>query len=218
MKYLIGIGCGIVNYILYAAWIQDKKDGQKYRLLGTVFPGTHTGWTALLLFPLAEMFAAIVFTAYGYSFLKIVRYCLLMGALVPIGYRDHKDRIIPNRWLLCLAGIRITLFAVESACYPSFIVANVKLILGGAAAGGLILFAAYVISRHGIGPGDIKLFIVIGTYIGSQRTYIVILASLLIAACYSVVKIIRKRLNVKDEIAFAPFIAVGTTIILGLGF
>lgn len=175
-------------------------------------------WIILIPFLVAEALAVVVFKAYGYGPLKILRYCLLMGALVLIGYRDHKEKIIPNRWLLYLAGIRVILFAVESVCYPALIIENVKFILGGAAASGLLLFAAYVISRHGIGVGDIKLFIVIGMYIGSQRTYIVILASLLIAACYSAVKMIRKRLTAKDEIAFAPFIAIGTTIILGLGF
>lgn len=175
-------------------------------------------WIILILFLLAEAFAVVVFKAYGYGPLKILRYCLLVGALVPIGYKDHKEKIIPNRWLLGLVGIRTVLFVAESVCYPSFIGENVKFILGGAAAGGLLLFAAYVISRHGIGAGDIKLFAVIGMYIGSQRTYIVILTSLLIAACYSAVKMLRKRLTTKDEIAFAPFIAIGTTIILGLGF
>ena len=175
-------------------------------------------WISLIIFLTAEAFAVTVFKAYGYGTLKIIRHCLLMGALVPIGYKDYKEKIIPNRWLLVLAGIRGILFAVESVCYPDLIFENVKFILGGAAAGGLLLFAAYVISRHGVGAGDIKLFMVIGMYIGSQRTYIVILASLLIAACYSVVKMIGKRLKAKDEIAFAPFVAVGTVIILGLGF
>lgn len=175
-------------------------------------------WVILIIFLAAEAFAAAVFKAYGYVPLKIIRHCLLMGALVPIGYKDYKEKKIPNRWLLILVGLRAILFAAESVLYPSLIGGNVKFILGGAAAGGLLLLAAYVISRHGIGPGDVKLFAVIGMYIGSQRTYIVLLASLLIAACYSGIKMMRKQLRSKDEIAFAPFIAIGTTIILCLGF
>lgn len=172
----------------------------------------------LLLYLAAGVLAAVVFTAYGYGPLKIIRYCLLMGALIPIGYRDYKEKTIPNRYLAVLAGIRGILWIAESLLYPAFIWENVKFILFGAAVGGVVLFFAYVATRHGIGLGDVKLFTVIGMYIGSQRTYLVLMASLIFAACYGIAKVVRKRLKVKDEIAFAPFAAMGTIVVLGLGF
>ncbi|MBD5453548.1 MAG: prepilin peptidase [Lachnospiraceae bacterium] len=218
MKYLIGIGCGFFNYLLHLAWVQKEQDDRKESVIKAMFPNTWPRVIALLLYPAAETLAAAAFTAYGYGPLKIVRYCVLMGALIPIAYKDYKEKTIPNRYLAVLAGIRVFLLIAESAAYPFAILENVKFTLIGALMGGGILFFTYIVTRHGIGLGDVKLFAVIGMYIGSQRTYIAILASLLIAAAYGVVKVIGKRLRVKDEIAFAPFTAIGTLIILGLGF
>ena len=80
------------------------------------------------------------------------------------------------------------------------------------------MFFAYVISRHEIGMGDVKLFALAGIYLGTSITYLLILVSLILAALYGVIKIVRRRLNAKDEIAFAPFVAVGAFIVLGMGF
>ena len=215
---MIGIGCGFLNYLLHLKWTQKEQTDQKGSVIRAMLPCTWKKVITLLLYLAAETFAAVVFTAYGYGFLKIIRYCLLMGALIPIGYRDYKEKTIPNRYLAVLAGIRGVLLIAESITYPYVILDNVKFILFGALIGGGVLFLTYIVTRHGIGLGDVKLFAVIGMYVGAQRTYIVILASLLFAAGYGVARVIRKRLKVKDEIAFAPFTAIGTIIILGLGF
>lgn len=215
---MIGIGCGFFNYLLHLKWTQKEQTDQKGSSIRVIFSCTWKKMATLLLYLAAETFAAIVFTDYGYGPLKIIRYCLLMGALIPIGYRDYKEKTIPNRYLEVLAGIRGVLLIAELFAYPSVILDNIKFLLFGALIGGGVLLLTYVVTRHGIGPGDVKLFAVIGMYIGAQRTYAVILASLLFAAGYGVAKVVRKRLKVKDEIAFAPFTAIGTIIILGLGF
>lgn len=215
---MIGFGCGVFNYLLNQAWAQKEHDNGKESVIRTMLPCTRARVITLLLYLAAEALAAAAFTAYGYGPLKIIRYCVLMGALIPIGYKDYKEKTIPNRYLAILAGIRGVLLIAESLAYPAVILDNVKFVLFGALIGGGILFLTYIVTRHGIGPGDVKLFAIVGMYIGSQRTYIAILTSLLFAAGYGVVKVIRKRLKVKDEIAFAPFAAIGTIVILGLGF
>lgn len=141
-----------------------------------------------------------------------------MGGLAVIAYEDWKEKRIPNRWLVYLAGIRMTLFVAEAILYPVMLVENLKFTLFGGFFSGLVLFFAYVISRHEIGLGDVKLFAVIGLYLGFSVTYFVILLSLIIAAIYGGYHLITKRLKPKDEIAFGPFVAIGTVIILGLGF
>lgn len=215
---MTGIGCGIFNYLLYWSGRYDLHAGQKNNWITEIFPNTWKKALMAVVYIAAGILFAFVFTKYGYGPVKTVKYCLLMGALVIIGYEDYKEKKILNKWLLILAGIRGILLIAEAVLYPAFIWENVRFTLSGAAAGGILLFFAYVISRHGIGLGDVKLFAVMGLYLGAGLTYIVMLASLVIAACYGVGKVVLKRLNVKDEIAFAPFAAMGTVIILGLGF
>ncbi len=215
---MTGIGCGIFNYLLYWSGRYDLHAGQKNNWIKEILPNTWKKALMAITYIAAGVLFTLLFTKYGYGLVKAVKYCLLMGALVIIGYEDFKEKKIPNKWLLVLAGIRGILLVTEVALYPAFIWDYVKFTLSGAAAGGILLFFAYVISRHGIGLGDVKLFAVMGLYLGAGLTYIVVLASLMIAACYGVAKVAAKRLKVKDEIAFAPFVAIGTIIILGLGF
>lgn len=215
---MTGIGCGIFNYLLYWSGRYDLHIGQKNNWIREVFPNTWKKALMAIVYIAAGILFTCLFTRYGYGPVKAVKYCLLMGALVIIGYEDFKEKKIPNKWLLVLAGIRGILLAAEAVLYPAFIWDNIKFTLSGAAAGGILLFFAYVISRHGIGLGDVKLFAVMGLYLGAGLIYLVILAALVTAACYGVVKVALKRLKVKDEIAFAPFAAIGTIIILGLGF
>lgn len=218
MRYLIGIGCGIFSYLLCMAWLHEPQSGQRRDFIKEALPCTRKKGIALLLYMVGAVLFALLFTLYGYGPVKIIRHCLLLGGLVPIGYEDYKEKRIPNRWLLALIIIRAILFGVESVLYPAFIWENVKFILFGAAVNGIILFLAYVISRHSIGVGDVKLFIVLGMYLGTGRTYLILLSALIIAACYGVVKVWRKSMTTKDEMAFAPFVAIGTVLILGLGF
>lgn len=218
---MTGIGCGLFNYLLYWTGRYDLHDGQKNNWINwirEILPNTWKKALMAVCYVAAGLAFMLLFTGYGYGPVKAVKYCLLMGALVIIGYEDFKEKIIPNKWLLILAGIRGVLLAVEAVLYPAFIRDNVKFTLLGAAAGGILMFFAYVISRHGIGMGDVKLFAAAGLYLGAALTYLVILASLVIAAGYGVIKVAAKRLKIKDEIAFAPFAAIGTIIILGLGF
>lgn len=166
----------------------------------------------------AALFFLYLFDFYGYGPLKSIRYVVLMGMLVPIAYKDYKEKRIPNRWLVYMTAIRGGIFMIEAILYPSAAIENLKYMLAGGLVGFLVLFLAYILSRHEIGLGDVKLFTVIGLYLGVGTTYFVLLASLILAALYGGVKMLRKQLKGKDEIAFAPFTAIAAVLILGLGF
>ena len=57
---------------------------------------------------------------YGYHWLKIVRYVILTACLVPLGIIDYKQRIIPNKILLVMTGIRAVLLAGDMLVYPDY--------------------------------------------------------------------------------------------------
>ena len=159
-----------------------------------------------------------LFHKYGYGPLKCIKYCCLLWGLVPIAYRDWKTQIIPNRWLLYLVIIRIVIFIIECIAYPEAIMDSVAFILLGTLISGAVMFIAYVISRHEIGMGDVKLFIVMGMYLGLSLNYVVLLMSLILSAVYGGIKLLKKDLKAKDAIPFGPFVLMGTVLVLGLGF
>lgn len=218
MVYVIAIVCGSVSWLLYVISMWDAAREQEGSVWKRLLPhGRRQIGYAVACFLLSGLLAAL-FRAYGYGPLKAARYCLLLGGLVPIAYRDHQEKRIPNVSLISLAFVRAVLLIAETFLYPAALADNLGFTLMGGLISGGIMFFAYVISRHEIGMGDVKLFALAGIYLGTSITYLLILVSLILAALYGVIKIVRRRLNAKDEIAFAPFVAVGAFIVLGMGF
>ena len=171
----------------------------------------------LLLCLAVNVGMALVFSKYGYGPLKIVRYLLLLAVLYPIAKEDAKEKRIPNRWLLYILVCRLVLFLAEAVWMPALIAENIQFIVFGGVVSGGVFLIVYVVSRHAIGMGDVKLIAVVGTCLGAKTTYLVMLASSILSAVYGGVKLLRKQKGMKDEIAFGPFIALGTLFVLLIG-
>lgn len=158
-----------------------------------------------------------LFAMYHYGPLKIVRYLLLLSLLYPIAAEDARRKVIPNRWLLYILICRACLFVLEAVFLPVLIWENIKFILfGGMMCGGVFLIA-YVLSRQAIGMGDVKLAAAIGMCLGFQTTYLAMFAASLLSAVYGGIMVLCKKKSLRDEIAFGPFIALGTGIVLLIG-
>lgn len=218
MLYILAISVTVISYLLYVTCMKELQPENENSLVKEWICFSKKRWILIGIYLIVSFVLMNLFVIYGFGPTKMVKYCLLLGGLVPIAYEDYKEKRIPNRWLLYLIGIRAVLFVVETCLYPSATISNIIFALGGGMASGILLFIAYVLSRHEIGLGDVKLFIVIGLYLGASVTYFVILMSLIVAAVYSGIKLLRKKMHVKDEIPFGPFILLGTLIILALGF
>lgn len=80
-----------------------------------------------------------------------------------------------------------------------------------------LFLLAHFISKGGIGMGDVKLFAVIGCYVGSRSIMSAAFLSVLSGAVYCIVMLLLKKIKLKEEIPFAPFIFVGTMLTMALG-
>lgn len=158
-----------------------------------------------------------LFSQYNYGPVKVIRYLLLLSVLYPIALEDAKERKIPNRWLTYLLLCRGILFLAETVFFPALFRENIIFILSGGVISGAIFFAAYVLSKHAIGMGDVKLFAVTGMYLGIGTTYLVMVVSLILSAFYGGILVLGKKKSIKDEIPFGPFAAIGTLIVLLIG-
>lgn len=217
MVISVGIGTGILCYLLNMLCRYDeetekkggriryflKMDGKKGMVLALCLAGC-VGMTW-------------VFAQYRYGPLKSIRYLMLLAVLYPIAWKDAKEKIIPNRWLAYILVCRIVLFVAEIICFPDLWLENVTFTLFGGAVSGAVFLIAYVLSRHAIGMGDVKLFAVIGLCLGFRTTYLVMVMSLILSALYGTGMVLRKKKSMKDEIAFGPFIAAGTFVVLFIG-
>lgn len=157
------------------------------------------------------------FLMFSYSILKCVRYLVLLAATFVIAWIDRHERRIPNRILLILLGIRAVLLVGEWTLVPSMGLSLLISSLMGMLIGGGLFLLAYFISRGGVGMGDVKLFAVIGTYVGTGSIMALVFITALAAALYSIIMLILKKIKLKEEIPFAPFVLVGIILTMALG-
>ena len=68
-----------------------------------------------------------------------------------------------------------------------------------------------------MGMGDIKLFAVLGLFLGWQGVFNVILFSVFAVAAYGVAMLISRKKDKKSEIPIGPFALLGLMISIGLG-
>lgn len=152
-----------------------------------------------------------------YGWLKITRYLIMLEGCFGIAWIDRKTKRIPNKILLVLLVVRTVLFLGEWLAYPSvgFSVV-ISSVLGMILGGGLFLLC-YLLTRGGVGMGDVKLFSVMGYYLGNGAIMPAMFFTVVISAVYSIVQLIRKKTKLKDEIPFAPFALVGIMITMLMG-
>lgn len=161
--------------------------------------------------------AMALFTFYGYSVIHSVSLLILLSALLGIGKIDKKHKIIPNAILMTLLMIRIMLIAGEIFVDGSDLIVVLLSSALGVVYGTVVFLVIRLFSKESIGMGDIKLFAVIGLYIGSTAILPALFVASLLALIYGVVMIARKAISKKDTMSFGPFIAAGTIVVMVLG-
>lgn len=164
--------------------------------------------------------AGALFPLYEYGIIKMIRYIVLMMAMVLIAIIDKEKMIIPNKILLILLGIRGILLIIEcilninSGLVKELILAPV---LGFLFGGGLFMLC-YLITRKGIGAGDVKLFAVIGAYVGPGVLFPIMILATFFSAVWGIALVALKKIKMKDSMPFGPFAAVATIVALLIGF
>jgi len=79
-------------------------------------------------------------------------------------------------------------------------------------AGGGVLLLVFIISRGGMGAGDVKLIAMIGFFVGLRGTAVVLLLAFLFGALVGVTFMVLGKLTRKDALPFAPYLALAAFI------
>ena len=158
------------------------------------------------LYPIVELLTGVLFAVapvlVGWSQELIVAWTLI-SLLMIIFVSDLRYMLIPDKILLIFAGI----FLVERAFIP---LTPWWDSLFGAATGFLLLLAITLISKGGMGGGDIKLFAVIGFVLGVKLVLLSFFLSALYGAIFGIAALLLKLVKRRQPIPFGPFIVAGT--------
>ncbi|MBS4217000.1 prepilin peptidase [Bacillus sp. FJAT-49711] len=161
------------------------------------------------LYPIMELSTAVIFLfAYwkiGWSF-ELIFVWTLISLFIIIFITDITYMLIPDRILLFF----IPLFLIERIALP---VDPWWDSLLGAAIGFTLLLAIAVISKGGMGGGDIKLFGVIGFALGSKLVLLSFFAASVLGGIFGIIGMACGLFKKGDSIPFGPYIGLGTLVV-----
>lgn len=214
-KFIISLICALIGIITFFYMIIKDKQGKESQISET------NSKAVLNVFPFCMgiiIFIAIFFGS-GYindkiDLLKV--FIVILGCGIAMVW-DVVKKIIPNRLIISMIVIRIIILCFEIVFRNDIIRQIVIKSAIGMVVTFLILMIFSLISKGGLGMGDVKLISVIGFYCGIYLVINSLMISLLLCTVISVISIIMKKRKLKDKIAFGPYIFIGVILSILLG-
>ena len=143
-------------------------------------------------------------------YLDFVPAVLLLFFLLLVSAYDAIYGLIFNRLLLPM-GCMALFFAVGKGEAPLAVAAS------GAVLGFLLLFGLRVLSRGGIGGGDVKLVFVLGFWLGAEGVLLTLFAAFFLGGLAAAFLLAFHQADADAKIAFGPFLSFGAYISLLYG-
>lgn len=167
---------------------------------------------------LVGMFTFILrFLIFDKDIFETVYWVIAMTAIVPIAWKDYREHIIPNLYLIYVLRFFIPVFLINLIVKNDYLISIVLSKFSGAVLGGGIFLISMLISPKGIGAGDVKLYGVMGFLIGIKAIFNVMLYALILGAVSSIVLLMTKKKSRKDELPLAPYTFFGLLFALCAG-
>ncbi|NLK97545.1 MAG: prepilin peptidase [Epulopiscium sp.] len=128
---------------------------------------------------------------------------------------DFKTGLIPNKLIVFGILLGMIYFMMDWIINRSFLIIKDGIL--GFLAGALIILVIILISRGGMGAGDMKLMGVIGLFLGLKGVVLSLFLGILVGGIIGAVLLMTKIKDRKSAIPFGPFLALGTFVSLYWG-
>jgi leader peptidase (prepilin peptidase)/N-methyltransferase len=160
-----------------------------------------------LRYPLVELLTAILFVNIHWYFAWTVHTLaglIFTSILLVAAFTDIETGIIPDfiTYPALVAGLVLSCFTIGFR--DSF--------MGALILGGVFLIVA-LISRGGMGGGDIKLGAVIGAFVGIPGILLVFVFSSLLGGIWALALLTSRKAGRKSAIKFGPFLALAAWMV-----
>jgi len=140
----------------------------------------------------------------------LLKALILTSFFIVITFIDYDHQLILDKVLLWLAGFGVVINLYLGSVEP------LDMLIAGLMGGGLLLLIA-VVSKGGMGGGDIKFAAALGLCFGWQSLLLTLLLSFALGGIGGALLLALKLKSRKDFIPFGPFIALGALITLLYG-
>ena len=132
---------------------------------------------------------------------------IILGILTLATGIDIKKKLIPNKLViagLAAWGILLAVGYVEITKSKAIEVVVIT----------IILIAAYYLSKESIGFGDVKLLVLLALYLSLSDLIGVALVATISCGIFSGISLLLKKADKKTAIPFAPFLLLGSIVVL----
>jgi len=166
-----------------------------------------------LIYPLMELATGILFALNYYFFgftNRMILGLLLISLIIPITVSDIEYKRIPNRLLIFFSPLFLMyrLFFPLNPFYMSGI---------GAVVAFTLVLIIILVSKGGMGVGDLKYFTLFGFVFGLYHFLLLFFLSTLFGSIGGVITMKVKRLGRKSRIAFGPYIGLAALTVFFIG-
>jgi len=164
-------------------------------------------------YPAVELLTGLLFMMLYAHFglnLLLVKYLILICFLMVISFIDLEYYLIPDRLILFMLGMGILLNFFTRELPISSILWGVLVPAG-------ILFLLAVLSKGGMGGGDIKLAGAAGLFLGWPQSLLALFLACFLGGIFGLILLIFHLKKRKDPLPFAPFLSGGIILTVFFG-
>jgi len=210
--YLVGIGLAAVCstavvFLISRCYTPELKEDQvkTYFLSGKKSFAICTASVFLAV----ALLAVYLTQRSGFSAIRMFEWLIFCYGLYLISFTDIWERRIPNQLLLGLLIIRFGFLVYDCVVNrDNWQGPLLSAGIGMAICGGVILLA-FLISRKGVGAGDLKLFALLGLLTGHRAALQFLMLAFLASAVAAIAMLLLKKAKAKDSLPMAPFAFLG---------
>jgi len=168
-----------------------------------------------------EIANASMFTAFAIKFdlsWELAAFCVLAAGLVALSWIDLRTKRLPREIIYVTAAIGVPLLCVAALVRGE--PRRVWMMVLGASIAFAFMGLVYVLSRGGMGDGDVRLSPVLGAYLGWLNPGFVgvgLFLGFLFGSIVGVALMFAGRGGRKTAVPFGPFLALGTVVAVWIG-
>jgi len=172
-------------------------------------------------YPAVEMLNGLMYSAVFYHFgpgWHLPLLFALVSSMIVITFIDLDFQIIPD--VITLPGMIIGLAASHFIMPDPFatysLLGFVNSVIG-LLSGGITFYLIAILSRGGMGGGDVKMMAMVGSFMGWKGVFLTTLVGSLTGSLIGIALMVFKGKGRKTKIPFGPFLALGSIVALFFG-
>lgn len=207
--FLLGVPVAVLANLLICRLTDfDEDDDEDDRLEVKRLPWQDGAWPDRLRFGLVALIPALTALA-GWRFdaPQAAAVSLFVAALVVCTATDLLRYRVPNA--ITYPGIILALAA--SLLMPD---ADLAAAVAAAVMGGLLFFVMALITRGGLGLGDVKLAVLIGAALGLQSGYEALLLGVTAGGVFILLLFVSGVVHRRQAVPYAPFLALAAVAVV----